>query len=353
MPIDSSIYFQNKGIDFGKVLDSYNQGIDNKVKMSDLAKKQKQEQKEQDANEAINSAYSKDANGNMVFDGKMAMSNLVNKNLGYRAFENQGKFNDYQLALEEQDPNSARSQFYKTTAQKYGVQVPEGMSAAQIKTLFDPAKTIEQDVRSQADLKNQRALLGAKAGYDAKNDERGLDIKKQLVEFENKFKGFTGENLPIDSKKIVNDLAAKNAGKLSIKNQIDSVVSGWDNLSESQQLAMGSQLLKTLNSPEGADAIGSEEANRLGAKLQYAMGNFTNSNPTQFGRDLKGFKEQAKNTAKFIGDAISKNQQIIDEKMGRKKTTKTIRMTDGKGGYFGVPESEYGEAIAAGASRAE
>lgn len=86
---------------------------------------------------------------------------------------------------------------------------------------------------------------------------------------------------------------------------------------EDQKIAAGRQLLKTLNSTEGADAIGAEEANRLGSKLEYALGNFTNSNPTQWGRDLEGFKTQAMNTSKSIGDAIEANKGHIDSAYGR------------------------------------
>ncbi len=126
-----------------------------------------------------------------------------------------------------------------------------------------------------------------------------------------------GEDLPIDKKKEVETLAGKNASKIAIKNQIDAVMGSWDNLADDQKVAAGRQLLKTLNSSEGADAIGVEEANRLGSKLEFAMGNFTNSNPTQFGRDIEGFKVQAMNTSKAIERAIKSNQQVIDKNLGR------------------------------------
>lgn len=122
--------------------------------------------------------------------------------------------------------------------------------------------------------------------------------------------------LPLDKKKIVEKLATSNASKIAIKNQIDAVVEKWDNLSDDQKLAAGRQLLKTLNSTEGADAIGVEEANRLGAKLEFAMGNLTNSNSFQDGRDLKGFKQQAAETSKSIGTAIDSNGKIINNLMG-------------------------------------
>lgn len=125
------------------------------------------------------------------------------------------------------------------------------------------------------------------------------------------------KEMDLDEKTTVSTLATKNANKIAIKNQIDAVMGNWDDLTDDQKLAMGRQLLKTLNSPEGADAIGSEEANRLGSKLEFALGNFSNSNPTQIGRDLKGFKEQALNTSKSLGNAINLNKKTIDSSLGR------------------------------------
>lgn len=115
---------------------------------------------------------------------------------------------------------------------------------------------------------------------------------------------------------VVKDLARGNASKLTIKNSIDSVMGGWDKLSDDQKVAQGRQLLKTLNSTQGADAIGAEEAKRLGSKLEFALGNMFNSNPIQFGRDLPGFKEQALATSKNIGSTIDANQQQMRQIAG-------------------------------------
>jgi len=119
------------------------------------------------------------------------------------------------------------------------------------------------------------------------------------------------DKLAPPDQEIAKDLSKKNASKVAIKNQIDAVMSGWDALPEDQKVAQGRQLIKVLNSSEGADAVGSEEAKRLGGKLEFAMGNFTNSNPMQFGRDLGGFKEQATLTSKGLGSAISANQDQV------------------------------------------
>lgn len=110
---------------------------------------------------------------------------------------------------------------------------------------------------------------------------------------------------------IATDLSRKNASKVAIKNQIDAVMKNWDDLPDDQKVTQGRQLIKVLNSTEGADAVGSEEAKRLGGKLEFAFGNLTNSNPFQVGRDLSGFKEQANLTAQGLGSAIQANQDIV------------------------------------------
>jgi hypothetical protein len=163
-------------------------------------------------------------------------------------------------------------------------------------------------------------FIGSDKLTSQEKDRADIDYTKaqtEKIRKEANKKANTGEELPIDSKKVIENLATKNANKTSIKNQIEAVMDSWDSLSEEQQLAAGRQLLKTLNSPEGADAIGSEEANRLGSMLEFSMGNFTNSNPTQFGRNLKGFREQAKNTARNIGEGVLRNKDEINRLMGR------------------------------------
>ena len=161
-----------------------------------------------------------------------------------------------------------------------------------------------------------------------KRKDQELGLKKEelgikRVEAVNKTK--SGEKLPLDQKKLVETLSTKNANKIAIKNQIQAVVDSWDNLSDEQKVTQGGQLLKTLNSSEGADAIGVEEAKRLGSMLEFQMFNVTQ--PGAFvGRDLKGFKTQAQNTANNIGTAVESNSAIIDRAMGRPakpSTTKT------------------------------
>jgi hypothetical protein len=124
------------------------------------------------------------------------------------------------------------------------------------------------------------------------------------------------QNMAPQDRAMVTTLATKNANKLSIASQIKANLSDWDSLPDDQKLARGRQMLKVLNSSEGADAVGTDEAKRLGSKLEFAFGNFTNGNPTQFGRDLKGFKEQALGTMKALQKSIDDNEAQISKITG-------------------------------------
>lgn len=210
------------------------------------------------------------------------------------------------------DPESATSKAKKLMAQKYGLQVDPAMSGYDIDQLLDAKKMNETSAKAVVDFQNAKKL---------KDYEHSLDIDKlkQTYSLDPKKSGAVGqfERLAPENQAVITDLAKKNANKIAIANQIEAVMSKWDELPDDQKVAQGRQLIKTLNSTEGADAVGEGEAARLGGKLEFALGNLTNSNPTQFGRDLPGFKIQADDTVKNIRAAVDKNTAKIDELYGR------------------------------------
>jgi hypothetical protein len=181
--------------------------------------------------------------------------------------------------------------------------------------LLAQQNTLAQEQKNRAENFQQEQFK-----YQKEKDAKDYGLKQQDIEL--KKKEVAGQDpfkrLPEDQKNVITDLSKKNAGKIAIANQIDAVMSGWDKLPDDQKVAQGRTLLKTLNSSEGADAIGSEEAKRLGSKLEFALGNLApwNSNPIQFGRDLEGFKEQANLNSKGLKDAIAANQKIINNAYG-------------------------------------
>ena len=127
-----------------------------------------------------------------------------------------------------------------------------------------------------------------------------------------------GADLPLDAKKQVETLSTKNASKIAIKNQMASYYEQFKAAkTKDDQIRIGRQMLKVLNSPEGADAISVEEANRLGNALEVQVFNWKGPGPL-FGRDLEGFGSQVEATIGAIDGSIQANQAQIDTLMGRK-----------------------------------
>lgn len=318
--VDHSIYFNQKAPD---IMGSIERGMT-------LGKmiKEKRDQ------EAIREAYSAGMtmkDGKPTFDAGITMSALGKGGYGQQAYELSQKMAEQERLAQDQKRQNEDHAYLKK------------------KREIDTVSNLLYDVKDQQSYDRAR-MMAAQNGVDVSGLPRAYDpgyvnnlkmsafsAKERMDQYykqrelgqkdtelgikanEARSKAKSGESLPLDSKKMVEGLSTKNANKIAIKNQIDAVLSSWDSLSDDQKVTSGRQLLKTLNSTEGADAIGAEEANRLGAKLEFALGNLTpwNSNPIQFGRDLSGFKEQASNVSKSIGTAIKSNQDIIDEKMGR------------------------------------
>lgn len=121
--------------------------------------------------------------------------------------------------------------------------------------------------------------------------------------------------LPKDQLAFVTSLSQKNANKISVKNQIDeelkNMKDAWARGDDGQAITAGKNMLKVLNSTEGADAIAGEEAKRLAAYLEYKIANFTG--PGSFvGRDTDEFMKQAAEKSNAIGRAVVENNKMID-----------------------------------------
>lgn len=211
------------------------------------------------------------------------------------------------------DPNSAQSKAARYVAQKYGIPLGENASAYDTNDFIDPKKMLEQEARSQIDFNNAKAL---------KRYELGLDLDKLKAQYsmDPKKSGPVGqfERLAPEDQEAIKDLGKKNANKTSIANQIDAVMGNWDSLSEEQKIVQGRSLLKTLNSSEGADAIGTDEAKRLGGLLENKIFNLTEPGP-MFGRDIEGFATQARDASKNMKSAVQRNRSEIDRLYGRTK----------------------------------
>ncbi len=173
--------------------------------------------------------------------------------------------------------------------------------------------------------KVQKGLLSTKEQFAMQKDQERLAFDKQkhsddmnfkYTEAGRKAKG--GESLPFDKKKSIETKATKNANIASIENELDAVLEKWDKMTPDQQYYAGQSLIKTMNSTQGADAVGEGEAARLAGNLEFIWsGNLFNSNPMQLGRDLPGFKNQVQNIRDKIKTVREKNQADIDSEMGR------------------------------------
>jgi hypothetical protein len=117
---------------------------------------------------------------------------------------------------------------------------------------------------------------------------------------------------------VVKGLAKANADKISIANQISGTLKILDDpkVSKEQKISQGRQMLKVLNSTQGKDAVGAEEAKRLGSYLESSFGVNWNSPRAlgDFGMNLEGFREQAALTNKALVDSVNANQAEIQKR---------------------------------------
>jgi len=164
-----------------------------------------------------------------------------------------------------------------------------------------------EDVKSLRDYEARKSAADRAHDIELEKLKQANVVKKGEKEF---------DNLSKDDQNVISELSKKNASKISIANQIDAVLENWDSLPDDQKVTQGRQLLKTLNSTEGADAIGSEEAKRLGQKLEFVLIPRPSTN-FQAGRDLKGFFKQASDTSKSVRRAVNANQQEIDKRYSK------------------------------------
>ena len=215
------------------------------------------------------------------------------------------------------DPESAESQTFRRSVESNFPQMKQfygdswdSVSAADKELIFQPLQLREQ--------------------IQARRKKEDLSLLSQKLSLMDKLNTNNDiEHLPAEDREVVKELSKKNAQKQSITNQIDSAVKLLENprVEDDQKLSQGRQLLKTLNSTEGADAIGKEEAERLGSYLKFNFMNLTEPGPF-FGRDLKSFAEQAKLTSGVIKDAIHSNEGIIGEKYRKSGIPRSVPLSD-------------------------
>jgi len=217
------------------------------------------------------------------------------------AFDNEIKkaAADREAAKEKEfdDPNASLAQLARTEAKRVGLTVPENATYRQMQNagLLDRVKEMQKH-------RNDLSLEGFKKRAEAGNNPEKLAFQR----------------LPEPAKKEIEKIADKNASKKDIRNLLDSALESLEDpsIDEDMKVAIGNGLLKTLNSKQGADAIGNEESKRLASFLEYKIANFTR--PGSFiGRDLDKFVEQVRHESRQLEKTIEKNNAEIDRLFGR------------------------------------
>lgn len=182
--------------------------------------------------------------------------------------------------------------------------------------------------------KNQRALpydqqdefkkAKGLAAFKAPNSSSDLELYEKKQQIKNKYKDT--QNDEGVAKAAQTKIIQNNIGLANVKNAMDSALTILQdkNVPEDQKIKTGQSLFKLLNSAEGADAVGAEEAKRIGSYLEYNLGNFTQ--PGAFiGRDLNGFTDQIKNYSTLLGDRVRRNEQTANGLKQGKAISETIQ----------------------------
>jgi hypothetical protein len=186
----------------------------------------------------------------------------------------------------------------------------------------------EKDIPSEYDegwVNRNLAIISQSKDYlDRQNSAMDVEVKKSQIakNYADLKKSKYENNLPPENKEQINKLAGSNANKASITTQIDSTIAMLDDpkISEDQKLMQARQLIKTLNSVQGPDAVGAEEVKRLAGLLEFRMmPNFTEPGDIIGRTPISEFATQAKLTSRGMKEAMSGNQKLIDNlKTGRK-----------------------------------
>jgi hypothetical protein len=172
--------------------------------------------------------------------------------------------------------------------------------------------------QAKQDARDERKLGLMELETDAKLRELSLPFNKTR-EFEKAaaIEALRSKNKkPIMSsedkvtQKQVEKIATDNAQLYKVSSAMKEALAQLNdpNRSEDEKIKAGQGLLKLLNSAEGSDAVGAEEAQRLGSFLEFQKFNLTNPGPV-FGRDLPGFATQVKNYADLLDGRIRRGEE--------------------------------------------
>jgi hypothetical protein len=206
---------------------------------------------------------------------------------------------------------------------------------------------------SKSQSPEQLALMKSRSGYlEAKTKQLGepkpvaispeLEFRKKRADEEDKRRELAGQDMPIETRTQIETLSRRVANNRSATNVLDAELKKFNEKvragDEDAALAVGQGLLKQLNSLQGSDAVGAEEAKRLGSFLEYKMLNFRGKG-SFIGRDLDLFSQQLADKLDSARSSMTRTEaDIATLRSGQ-------RPTYGKTDSLMSPSS--GEALAA------
>jgi hypothetical protein len=191
---------------------------------------------------------------------------------------------------------------------------PVGSQGEPLKGAFD-RESERRANESKEEFEKRKLLAQADRDFQAIENQKNREATRSLADIKREK---TPVKMSVSDEHLISTLSQANAKKISIANQIEQ---GFNTLSnpktdETTKIAIGRQLLKTLNSTEGADAVGAEESKRLGSLLEFNLFSpydALSGQGAMFGRDLKGFTEQVGESMRNVRGAVKANEKIISD----------------------------------------
>jgi hypothetical protein len=253
-----------------------------------------------------------------------------------------GVMGDAAEALAGMPPEQRMAAFPQVRAQLIQMRVvePDKIPEQYDEGWFRNTYAMVRSTKAHLEKQNLLANIDQSKASTAKNYADADKARREKATPKGQF-----ERLPEEDQIAVKDLAKSNASKITIANQIEAVLNKANGLDDAQRLQQYRQIIKTLNSTQGQDAVGAEEAKRLASKLEIGMGGLVSGNLGQFGRDLDGFEEDAKITVDGLRSAVAANEKEIGNRYASSGVQKNMRPQPAPL-YTGKKPSREGVALA-------
>lgn len=164
---------------------------------------------------------------------------------------------------------------------------------------------------------------------------KSLDIKGKQLDNDKKTKEAGSakaefDQLPVESQAEIKNLAESNAKKTAVRNQLAATLETLrsDKVPYEQKLLAGRNMAKVLNSTEGADAVGNQEADRMLAFLNYLP---TNRPGWDVGPQIDKFADQVDLKVRDIDQAVMSNKGQINKLYGRSGEAVQVNFPEPRG----------------------